>query len=61
MNLGRSGKLCLIQIASPHAVYLFDILAGKEDMFDKGKRDGSMLLSSCCVQLYSLSISVLFV
>jgi len=33
VNLSKSGKLCLIQVATPKKVYLFDILKGGEKMF----------------------------
>lgn len=39
VNLSREGKLCLIQIATPKKVYLFDILKGGDRLFfDKGLR-----------------------
>jgi len=33
VNLSKSGKLCLVQVATPNKVYLFDILKGGDRMF----------------------------
>jgi len=39
VNLSKDGKLCLIQVATPKKVYLFDILKGGERLFyDRGLR-----------------------
>jgi hypothetical protein len=37
--LSRAGQLCLVQVASPDAVFLFDIVSGGQDMFDAGLRE----------------------
>lgn len=37
VNLGRDGELCLLQIASPKQVYLFDIVALGSAVFELGK------------------------
>jgi len=36
VQLGHGGRLCLIQIATPQMVYLFDILEGGQRLFDEG-------------------------
>jgi hypothetical protein len=36
--LSRKGRLCLVQIASPDGVYLFDIVTGGREVFDGGLR-----------------------
>jgi hypothetical protein len=39
VNLSKRGKLCLIQIATPKRVYLFDVVKGGDKLFfDKGLR-----------------------
>lgn len=39
VSLSKEGKLCLIQVATPKKVYLFDILKGGERLFfDRGLR-----------------------
>lgn len=39
VNLSKEGKLCLIQIATPKKVYLFDVLKGGDRLFfDRGLR-----------------------
>jgi len=39
VNLSKDGKLCLIQVATPKKVYLFDILKGGDRLFfDRGLR-----------------------
>jgi len=39
VNLSKDGKLCLIQIATPKRVYLFDVLKGGDRLFfEKGLR-----------------------
>lgn len=37
--LSRTGALCLVQIASPECVFMFDIAFGKHDLFDAGLRE----------------------
>lgn len=39
VNLSKEGRLCLIQVATPKKVYLFDVLKGGERLFfDRGLR-----------------------
>jgi len=38
VNLGREGRLCLVQVATSHKVYLFDIIEGGAVLFDSGLR-----------------------
>jgi len=38
VNLGRNGRLCLVQVATPTKAYLFDIIEGGAAVFDSGLR-----------------------
>jgi len=38
VNLGREGRLCLVQIATSNKPYLFDIVEGGKDLFHHGLR-----------------------
>lgn len=37
IDLGRTGPLCLLQVATDSHVYLFDIIMLKQQVFDMGK------------------------
>lgn len=37
VDLGKDGELCLLQVATPEKVYLFDIEILKEEVFTKGR------------------------
>ncbi|XP_067947528.1 piRNA biogenesis protein EXD1-like [Watersipora subatra] len=39
VDLGRDGELCLLQVATPSKVYLFDIVALKGTAFSAGLKD----------------------
>jgi hypothetical protein len=47
--LSRTGALCLVQVASVDAVYLFDVVVGGRALFDAGLRD--LLESPSCVKV----------
>jgi len=38
VNLGREGRLCLVQIATANKSYLFDVVEGGKDLFQHGLR-----------------------
>eukprot|EP00026_Physarum_polycephalum_P007632 Phypoly_transcript_07697.p1 GENE.Phypoly_transcript_07697~~Phypoly_transcript_07697.p1 ORF type:complete len:427 (+),score=69.81 Phypoly_transcript_07697:48-1283(+) len=38
VNLGRNGRLCLVQVATSSKAYLFDIIEGGPGIFDSGLR-----------------------
>jgi len=38
VQLGRTGRLCLVQVATPTKPYLFDIIEGGGAIFDSGLR-----------------------
>ncbi|XP_067947536.1 piRNA biogenesis protein EXD1-like [Watersipora subatra] len=50
VSLGRTGELCLLQIAIPQRVYLFDIFVLREKVFDIGLRE--ILERESCVKLF---------
>jgi hypothetical protein len=39
VTLSRTGRLCLVQIASPQSVFLFDIIKGGKALFESGLRE----------------------
>jgi len=39
VELGRTGELCLVQVATSQKVYLFDVVVLKKKIFDAGKQE----------------------